>query len=79
MGFVVTSEGVALIDSGASAQGAGLIEERIARVTDHPVRWVINTGSQDHRWLGNAYFADRGAEIIALERTVATQKSQAGE
>ena len=79
MGFVVTSEGVALIDSGASAQGAALIEEQIARITNRPVRWVINTGSQDHRWLGNAYFADKGAEIIALERTVTTQQSQAGE
>ena len=79
MGFVVTSEGVALIDSGASARGAALIEKQIARVTDQPVRWVINTGSQDHRWLGNGYFADKGAEIIALERTAATQQSQAGE
>jgi glyoxylase-like metal-dependent hydrolase (beta-lactamase superfamily II) len=74
-GFVVTDDGVALIDSGASAQGAALIEAAVASATDQPVRWVINTGSQDHRWLGNGYFADRGAEVIALARTVATQRA----
>jgi glyoxylase-like metal-dependent hydrolase (beta-lactamase superfamily II) len=76
-GFVVTPEGVALIDSGASRLGARKLEAAIRAVTDTPVRWVINTGSQDHRWLGNAYFAGRGAEILALERTAATQKQYA--
>lgn len=73
-GFVVTPEGVVLIDSGASQLGAKKLEAAIRAVTDKPVRWVINTGSQDHRWLGNSYFASKGAEIIALERTVAMQQ-----
>jgi glyoxylase-like metal-dependent hydrolase (beta-lactamase superfamily II) len=47
-------------------------------VTKQPVRWVINTGSQDHRWLGNDYFTSQGAEIIAMARTAATQ-AQYGE
>ncbi len=72
-GFVVTPEGVLLIDSGASARGARLIEAAVKTVTDRPVRWVINTGSQDHRWLGNGYFAERGARLIALRRTAETQ------
>lgn len=45
--------------------GAQRLEKAIAEVTDKPVKWVINTGSQDHRWLGNDYFASKGAEIIA--------------
>jgi glyoxylase-like metal-dependent hydrolase (beta-lactamase superfamily II) len=77
IGFVVTEQGVVLIDSGASRMGA----ERIARaggsVTDQPIRWVINTGSQDHRWLGSGYFAEQGAKVIALQRTVETQKGYA--
>lgn len=72
-GFVVTPEGVILIDSGASRLGAGKLAKAVAQVTDRPVRWVINTGSQDHRWLGNATFAEQGAETIALERTAGTQ------
>ncbi|MEJ2576493.1 MAG: MBL fold metallo-hydrolase [Gammaproteobacteria bacterium] len=74
LGFVVTAEGVVLIDSGASLQGAALVERAVRAVTDRPVRWVINTGGQDHRWLGNGYFRERGAEIIALASTVATQR-----
>lgn len=76
-GFVVTSAGVILIDSGASRLGAEKIAAAIAQVTDKPVRWVVNTGSQDHRWLGNDYFAGKGAEVIALARTAATQAEYA--
>ncbi|MGF1548704.1 MAG: MBL fold metallo-hydrolase [Thiotrichales bacterium] len=78
IGFVVTGDGVALIDSGASRQGAELIEAAIRTVTEQPVRWVFNTGVQDHRWLGNGYFAAKGARIVALKRTVESQQRYAG-
>lgn len=78
MGFVVTDSGVVLIDSGASPAGAALIEKQIRTVTGQPIKWVINTGSQDHRWLGNGYFAERGATIIALQSTVDVQKQHLG-
>lgn len=73
LGFIVTEQGVVLIDSGASRVGAKRIEDAVRAATETPIRWVINTGSQDHRWLGNGYFAEQGAEIIALRRTVETQ------
>jgi len=72
-GFIVTVQGVILIDSGASKVGAEKIAAAIAQVSRQPVRWVVNTGSQDHRWLGNDYFANKGAQIYALKRTAATQ------
>jgi len=78
-GFVVTPAGVILIDSGASLLGAKKIEAAIAKVTKQPVRWVVNTGSQDHRWLGNGYFAGKGAEVIAMSRTAATQAEYAAQ
>ncbi len=78
-GFIVTGQGVILIDSGASKLGAEKLEKAIARVTDQPVRWVINTGSQDHRWLGNAHFAAKGAQVFALKRTAATQAEFSGQ
>lgn len=74
LGFVVTDTGVVLIDSGASRLGAKQVDAAIDAVTDKAITHVINTGSQDHRWLGNAYFFEQGAEIVALKRTVATQK-----
>lgn len=76
-GFIVTPAGVILIDSGASRLGAEKIEAAIRAVTAQPVRWVINTGSQDHRWLGNDHFAARGAAILALARTAAQQEKNA--
>lgn len=78
-GFVVGNDGVVLIDAGASRLGAQAIEHAVAEVTPLPIKWVINTGSQDHRWLGNDYFAAQGAEIIALERTVQSQKQYAAQ
>jgi glyoxylase-like metal-dependent hydrolase (beta-lactamase superfamily II) len=76
-GVILTPKGVILIDSGASKAGAQLIQDAIHKLTKQPVRWVINTGSQDHRWLGNASFAAKGAKIIALQSTVDAQKSNA--
>lgn len=76
-GFIVTPQGVILIDSGASRLGAEKIAAAIDKVTDKPVRWVINTGSQDHRWLGNDFFAGQGAEVMAMQRTAATQAEYA--
>lgn len=64
-GLVVTPAGALLIDSGASFKGAQQIHAAVQQVTDQPVKWVINTGGQDHRWLGNGYFAAQGAEVMA--------------
>lgn len=75
-GFVVTTEGVVLIDAGGTYNGAKAIHTVIKSVTDKPVVKVINTGGQDHRWLGNAYFKEQGAQIIASKKAVIDQKAR---
>lgn len=75
-GFIVTAEGVVLIDSGGTYQGAQQLHAVIRQVTDKPVVMVINTGGQDHRWLGNEYFSKLGAKIIASQRAVEDQKAR---
>jgi glyoxylase-like metal-dependent hydrolase (beta-lactamase superfamily II) len=65
LGLVVTPAGAVLIDSGATFQSARQIHDAVKKVTSQPVKWVFNTGGQDHRWLGNGYFAAQGAEVIA--------------
>lgn len=75
-GFVVTDEGVVLIDSGGTEAGAQKIDLLIRSVTEQPVVRVINTGGQDHRWLGNGYFKAQGAEIIASTAAVEDQKTR---
>ena len=74
LGFIVTDNGVVLVSSGTNEQAVQLINAAIAKVTDKPVTQVINIGTQDHHWMGNHYFASKGAEVIALRRTVETQK-----
>jgi len=65
IGLVVTPAGAVLIDSGATYRSARQIHDAVRKITPQPVKWVINTGGQDHRWLGNGYFKEQGAEIIA--------------
>ena len=76
-GFIVTDEGVILIDAGGGYLGAEAIQSAIADVTTQPVKIVVNTGGQDHRWLGNGYFKEHGARIIASRRAVEDQKARA--
>lgn len=75
-GVVLTADGVVLIDAGASAKGAAEIEATLRTVTDRPVVMVIDTGGQDHRWLGNGYWRAKGARIVASEAAVADQRQR---
>jgi glyoxylase-like metal-dependent hydrolase (beta-lactamase superfamily II) len=75
-GLVVTSEGAVLIDSGGTYKGAKEIHRLIKSITDKPVSIVINTGGQDHRWLGNGYFKEQGARLIASKKAVEDQKAR---
>lgn len=79
IGLVVTPAGAVLIDSGATRNTARQIQAAARGVTQQPIRWVINTGTQDHRWLGNGFFAERGAEIIAHRNAEADMHSRGGD
>lgn len=72
-GVIITDEGVVLVDPGGSYQGAKQIHDAIKGLTDQPVKLVINTGGQDHRWLGNGYFKEQGAHIITSETALEDQ------
>ena len=76
-GVIITKAGVILVDPGGSAKGAAAIDAAIAKLTDKPVKVVINTGGQDHRWFGNHYFKAKGAKIIASAAAVEDQKDRA--
>jgi len=79
IGLVVTPAGAVLIDSGATFQSARQIAEAVKKVTPQPIKWVINTGGQDHRWLGNGYFKAQGAEIMAHANAEADMKARGPE
>jgi len=75
-GVIVTAGGVVLVDPGATRRGARMIHDAVRTITDQPVALVINTGGQDHRWLGNGYFKSLGARVIASENAVADQRAR---
>ncbi|MBI3188078.1 MAG: MBL fold metallo-hydrolase [Gammaproteobacteria bacterium] len=64
MGFVVGKEAVAIIDSGYTPEMAREMLIQIRHITSLPVRYVINTNSQPHRYFGNDIFKTAGAGII---------------
>ncbi len=75
-GVIVTSKGVVLVDPGGTYKGAQQIERAIRTIADKQVVLVINTGGQDHRWLGNGYFKERGARIVAAKAAVDDQRAR---
>jgi len=75
-GLIVTSAGAVLVDPGGTYKGAQAIEKIVQTVTDRPITHVIDTGGQDHRWLGNGYFKSKGARIIASRVAVEDQTAR---
>jgi cyclase len=70
-GFLVTEEGVLVVDTRQHpAHGRDLIE-RIRRITDKPIKWAINTHAHGDHFLGNPEFKKAGATIIAHRDTLA--------
>lgn len=79
IGLIVTTAGSVLIDSGSSYQVAAKIHDAVKRVTSQPLKLVINSGDQDHRWLGNGYFTKQGVETLAHQDAQADMKARANE
>jgi glyoxylase-like metal-dependent hydrolase (beta-lactamase superfamily II) len=75
-GVVVTDEGVVLVDTGGSWLGAEEIHGVIREITDQPVKIVINSGGQDHRWIGNDYWQQQGTQVIASSEAVTDHKDR---
>lgn len=78
-GFIVTGEGVIVIDTGGSRANAEQIHTAIRKVSDKKIIYAVNTGGQDHRWFGNDYFKKQGAKIVAAESTARDMRARGAE
>jgi len=67
--FVVTGDGVVVVNSGSYLLAAALHTE-IKQITDQPVRLVINENGQGHAMLGNGYWRDQDIPILAQNGAV---------
>ena len=75
-GLIEYANGSVLVDAGGSYKGAEALHAVVQGLTDRPVTHVINTGGQDHRWIGNSYWMALGAEVIASTGAVADQQAR---
>lgn len=67
LSFIVTGDGVVVINGGAAYLLAKALHEEIRQITEQPVRLVINENGQGHAMLGNSYWQEQGVLILAHE------------
>lgn len=65
LSFIVTGEGVVVVNGGAAYGLARALHDEIKAVTDQPVVLVFNENGQGHAALGNNYWAEQGVPIVA--------------
>ena len=65
LSFIVTGDGVVVVNGGAAYVLAKALHEEIKAITDQPVKLVINENGQGHAMLGNSYWAEQGIPILA--------------
>ncbi len=67
LSFIVTGDGVIVVNGGASWKLAEALHAEIRAVTDQPVKLLINENGQGHSMLGNGYWAAQGVPVLAHE------------
>lgn len=76
--FIVTGDGVVVINGGAAYGLAKALHDEIKQITDQPVKLVFNENGQGHAMLGNGYWADQGVPIVAHEEAAAEFEEYGG-
>jgi len=67
--FLVTDDGVLVVDTRQHPRDGQDLLNRIRRLTDKPIRWVVNTHFHGDHTYGNSVFKAAGATIIAHNDT----------
>lgn len=65
LSFIVTGEGVVVVNGGAAYGLAKALHDEIKAVTDQEVKLVFNENGQGHAVLGNNYWTDLGVPVVA--------------
>jgi cyclase len=67
--FLVTDEGVLVIDTGQHPRAGQDLIDRIRKITNKPIKWVINSHFHGDHTFGNAPFKAAGATFVAHKET----------
>jgi len=65
LSFIVTGEGVVVVNGGGSYLLAQALHDEIKAVTDQDVVLVVDENGQGHAMLGNSYWVEQGVSIVA--------------
>lgn len=69
LSFVITDEGVVVMNAGDNYLLAQSLHEEIRKRTDQPVKYVVLENGQGHAMLGSGYWQQQGAKIVAQRDT----------
>ena len=75
-GFIVGSNGVAIVDTFTAVAPAQDLLAEIRKVTNLPIRYVINTHYHLDHVGGNEVFADAGATIVAQRNVTGWERTE---
>lgn len=78
LSFIITGEGVVVINGGAAFGLAKALHDEIKALTDEPVVMVFNENGQGHAMLGNSYWSTQGVPIIAHTEAAAEIEEYGG-
>ncbi|MDH3831766.1 MAG: hypothetical protein OEU48_08865, partial [Gammaproteobacteria bacterium] len=65
LSFVITSEGVLVVNAGDNYLLAKALHDEIKKITDKPVKYVVLENGQGHAMLGSGYWQEQGVPVIA--------------
>lgn len=75
-GFVIGSDGVAVVDTFENVAAAQSVLDEIRKKTNLPVRFVVNTHYHLDHVAGNSIFANAGATILAQENVRSWERTE---
>ncbi|HET19229.1 MAG TPA: MBL fold metallo-hydrolase [Chromatiales bacterium] len=71
LSFVIGEKGVLVVNGSSTYLLAKALHDEIRKLTDKPVLYVVDENGQLHATLGNSYWKEQGATIIAHADTMA--------
>ena len=75
-GFIIGKDGVAVVDTFTSIAAAKDLLAEIRKITNLPIKYVVNTHYHLDHVGGNAVFAEAGATIVAHQNVAAWERTE---
>lgn len=79
LSFIITSEGVVVINAGDNYLLAQTLHNEIKAITNQPVKYVVLENGQGHAAMGSLYWKQQGVPIIAHIETLQELKAHGEE